>query len=181
GIHLEDQLHPKRCGHLDGKALIEMGEMLAKLRAASEARRDPSFVLIARTDARGVLGLDEAIRRAHAYIEAGADMIFPEGLADESEFRTFRAEVPGVPLLANMTEFGKTPLIPAARFAELGYALVIFPVTMMRAILKTLDAGYAELLSTGTQAGFMDQLRTRKELYERIGYADYNDADARWQ
>ena len=180
GIHLEDQMHPKRCGHLDGKSLVETGEMEAKVRAAVEARRDPSFVLIARTDARGVLGLDETIARARAYVAAGADMIFPEGLASEEEFAAFRKAVPNIPLLANMTEFGKTPLIPASRFAELGYALVIFPVTMMRAALRTLDEGYAELLATGTQAGIMDRLRTRKELYERIGYAEHDAREERW-
>lgn len=180
GIHLEDQMHPKRCGHLDGKSLVSTEEMMAKVRAAVEARRDPSFVLIARTDARGVFGMEEAIARANAYVAAGADMIFPEGLASEEEFAEFRAGVVGVPLLANMTEFGKTPLIPASRFGELGYALVIFPVTMMRAALRTLDEGYAELLATGSQAGIMDRLRTRAELYERIGYAGYDAREARW-
>ena len=180
GIHLEDQLSPKRCGHLDGKSLIEASEMEAKLRAGVEARRDSSFVLCARTDARGVSGMADAIDRARRYIAAGADMIFPEGLAGEEEFAEFRAAVPDVPLLANMTEFGKTPLIPASRFAELGYALVIFPVTMMRAALRTLDDGYAELLATGTQAGLMDRLRTRKELYARIDYAAYDAHEARW-
>lgn len=180
GIHLEDQMSPKRCGHLDGKSLIEAGEMGAKIRAAVEARRDPAFVLCARTDARGVSGMADAVDRARRYVAAGADMVFPEGLAGEDEFAEFRAAVPDVPLLANMTEFGKTPLIPASRFAELGYALVIFPVTMMRAALKTLDEGYAELLATGTQAGIMDRLRTRKELYERIEYAGYDAREARW-
>lgn len=180
GIHLEDQFSPKRCGHLDGKSLVEATEMEAKLRAGVEARRDPSFVLCARTDARGVSGMADAIDRARRYVAAGADMVFPEGLAGEDEFAEFRAAVRDVPLLANMTEFGKTPLIPASRFAELGYALVIFPVTMMRAALRTLDDGYAELLATGTQAGLMDRLRTRKELYERIDYASYDEREARW-
>ncbi len=180
GVHLEDQMHPKRCGHLDGKSLVETGDMVAKVRAAVEARRDPGFVLIARTDARGVSGMGDAVDRARAYVAAGADMVFPEGLAGEGEFAEFRAAVPGVPLLANMTEFGKTPLMPASRFAELGYALVIFPVTMMRAALRTLDEGYAELLATGTQAGLMDRLRTRGELYERIGYAGYDARETRW-
>lgn len=180
GIHLEDQVHPKRCGHLDGKGVIEISEMVAKLQAAVEARRDPSFLLIARTDARGVTGIADAIARANAYVAAGADMIFPEGLTSEAEFAEFRAGVGEAPLLANMTEFGKTPLIPASRFGELGYALVIFPVTMMRAALRTLDDGYAELLATGTQASLMPRLRTRAELYERIEYAEYDAAERRW-
>lgn len=180
GIHLEDQMHPKRCGHLDGKSLVPAEEMAAKLRAAVEAKRDPSFVICARTDARGVEGLDAAIGRAKAYVDAGADAVFPEGLTSEKEFESFRAALPGVPLLANMTEFGKTPLIPFARFDELGYQMVIFPMTAFRLMLKALDEGYAELLATGTQAGMLDRMRTRKELYERIDYPGYDAADQRW-
>lgn len=180
GIHLEDQLHPKRCGHLDGKSLVAVEEMAAKVRAAVEAKRDSAFVICARTDARGVEGLEASINRAKAYVDAGADAVFPEGLASEVEFQAFRRALPNVPLLANMTEFGKTPLIPFSRFVELGYQMVIFPMTGFRLALKALDDGYAELLSTGTQAGLIDRMRTRAELYERIEYAGYDAADQRW-
>lgn len=180
GIHLEDQAHPKRCGHLDGKSLVEPIEMEAKVRAAVDAKRDSAFVICARTDARGVEGLESAIERAKRYVEAGADAIFPEGLASEQEFGAFRAALPGVPLLANMTEFGKTPLISVARFGELGYQMVIFPMTAFRMALRALDETYAELLATGTQAALIDRMRTRKELYERLGYSEYDAADLRW-
>lgn len=174
GIHIEDQISPKRCGHLDGKALIPPQQMAAKVRAAVSAKRDPSFVICARTDARGVEGLDGAVARARAYADAGADAIFPEGLASEEEFAEFRAAMTG-PLLANMTEFGKTPLIPAARFGELGYQMVIFPMTAFRVAHRALDEAYAELLETGTQAGLIGRMRTRTELYEALEYANYGE------
>jgi len=176
GIHLEDQINPKRCGHLDGKACIEPAEMAKKIGAAVQAKRDESFLIIARTDARGVEGLDAAIDRARLYVDSGADAVFPEGLTSEAEFEAFRTAL-SVPLLANMTEFGKTPIISAARFKELGYQMVIFPMTGFRVMLKALDECYGELLSTGTQAGMMDKMRTRAELYERIDYADYDALD----
>lgn len=179
GIHLEDQVSPKRCGHLDGKSVIPTEQMAAKIRAAVHSKRDASFMVIARTDARGVEGLPAAIERAKAYVDAGADAIFPEGLADEKEFETFRAATQA-PLLANMTEFGKTPIIPFSRFAELGYEMVIYPQTGFRLMLKALDDGYAELLEKGTQAGLLDKMRTRKELYDLIEYADYEALDNKW-
>ncbi|AIE87026.1 2-methylisocitrate lyase [Fimbriimonas ginsengisoli Gsoil 348] len=179
GIHLEDQISPKRCGHLDGKSCIEPLEMARKIRAAVDSKRDPSFMIVARTDARGVEGLDSAIERARRYEGAGADAIFPEGLTGEAEFEAFRGAV-SIPLLANMTEFGKTPIIPVSRFRELGYGMVIFPMTAFRVMLRALDETYAELLSTGTQAGILDRMRTRAELYDRIDYAQYDDADRRW-
>lgn len=179
GIHLEDQLSPKRCGHLDGKTVIPALEMAQKIRAAVDSKRDPSFIICARTDARGVEGLDAAIMRAQVYVDAGADAIFPEGLTSEAEFETFRAEVGG-PLLANMTEFGKTPIIPASRFGEMGYQMVIYPMTGFRLMLRALDDGYAELLKTGTQVGMLDRMRTRAELYERIDYAEYDAKDSFW-
>ncbi|RYG41511.1 methylisocitrate lyase [bacterium] len=179
GIHLEDQQMPKRCGHLDGKTLISSEEMQAKIRAAVAAKADPSFVIVARTDARSVEGLDGAIARAQAYVQAGADAVFPEGLASEEEFAAFRAGV-DVPLLANMTEFGKTPILPASRFGELGYEMVIFPMTAFRVVLKALDETYGELLATGTQAGILDRMRTRAELYERIDYAEYDRIAPTW-
>lgn len=136
-------------------------------------------MIVARTDARGVEGLDAAIERAKAYEANGADAIFPEGLAGDSEFEAFRNALK-IPLLANMTEFGKTPITPVSRFRELGYEMVIFPMTAFRVMLKALDDTYQELLSTGTQAGFMTAMRTRQELYERIDYAEYDSADRRW-
>lgn len=180
GIHLEDQASPKRCGHLDGKDLIPSSQMESKLRAAVIAKANPTFVIIARTDARGVEGFEAACDRARRYVDAGADAIFPEGLESEEEFVRFRECLPDVPLLANMTEFGKTPLIPAAKFGELGYQMVIFPVTALRVMLKAIEEFYADLLRTGTQAEWMDRMRTRAELYETLDYAQYTERDRGW-
>lgn len=180
GIHLEDQVSPKRCGHLEGKQLISAEQMASKLRAAVDSKRDPSFMIIARTDARGVEGIAGAIARAKVYAESGADAIFPEGLESEEEFGQFR-EVISIPLLANMTEFGKTPLIPAARFEQLGYNMVIFPVTALRVTLKAIRAFYADLLNQGTQAAWMDRMATRDELYQVIDYPEYTRRDANWE
>lgn len=177
GIHLEDQIAPKRCGHLDGKQVIPAEDMVKKIRAAVRARSDPDFFLVARTDARGVNGLEDAIARAKRYVEAGADAIFPEGLQSEAEFATFTAQVEA-PLLANMTEFGKTPLIPVTRFAEMGYAMVIFPMTAFRVMMKAAEETYKELRDTGTQAALIGRMQTRKELYELIRYADYERLDS---
>ena len=179
GIHLEDQVSPKRCGHLDGKTCIPAEDMARKLRSALDSRRDPDFIIVARTDARGVEGLDAAIERAKLYEATGADAIFPEGLASEAEFEAFRSAL-GVPLLANMTEFGKTPLIPVSRFRDLGYQMVIFPMTAFRVMLKAIDDTYTELLTTGSQAGLMTAMRTRQELYDRIDYAEYDAKDRKW-
>jgi methylisocitrate lyase len=173
GIHIEDQVSPKRCGHLDGKAVVATEEMCAKITKAVGAKRDSSFMLIARTDSAAVEGVPSAIERAKAYVDAGADAVFPEGLSSEAEFALFREALSGVPLLANMTEFGKTPLIPAARFHELGYQMVIFPVTALRVSLKAIDGFYADLLKTGTQAQWLDRMVTRDELYERVDYGKY--------
>lgn len=180
GIHLEDQVSPKRCGHLDGKELISGGQMVSKLRAASDAKRDPSFLIIARTDARGVLGLEGSIERGRQYAGEGADAIFPEGLESEQEFAAYREAIPNTPLLANMTEFGKTPLISAKRFEELGYEIVIFPVTALRVMLRAIEEFYEELLRTGTQAGWIDKMRTRAQLYETLDYSQYASGDENW-
>ena len=169
GLHLEDQEFPKRCGHLSGKKLVPVEEFVEKIRAAVEARRDPGFVIIARTDARGVAGYDEAVRRAEAYLAAGADAIFPEALASEGEFARFARDVKA-PLLANMTEFGRTPYIPVQRFAELGYAMVIFPVTLMRCAMKAVTDVLSELKRTGTQKHLLDRMQTRAELYDLLDY-----------
>lgn len=180
GIHIEDQVSPKRCGHLDGKAVIERADMERKVRAASDSKRDANFIVCARTDARGVEGLEAAIERAKAYVQAGADAVFPEGLESEAEFEAFRKGVDG-PLLANMTEFGKTPIIPFARFRDLGYQMVIYPMTAFRVMLRAIDECYGELVEKGTQAGFVDRMRTRAELYERIEYSAYDVKDKEWE
>lgn len=176
GIHLEDQVAPKRCGHLEGKAVVPTAHMAAKIRAAIDAKRDSSFVVVARTDARGVEGFASAVERAKAYLDAGADAIFPEGLVSEDEFSQFRDEVGG-PLLANMTEFGKTPLISAARFGELGYQMVIFPVTALRIMLRAVEEFYADLLTSGSQEGWLDRMRTRAELYDTLDYSQFGEAN----
>ena len=169
GLHIEDQVFPKRCGHLDGKTLIAAGEMSEKVAAACEHRTSPDFVVIARTDARSVNGMTDAIDRANRYREAGADVIFPEGLQSEQEFTDFAAGSPGL-LLANMTEFGKTPHITAARFGELGYALVIFPLSMMRVAMGHVVRGLQELKTSGTVEGLLDSMQTREALYELLAY-----------
>jgi methylisocitrate lyase len=176
GIHLEDQQLPKRCGHLSGKQLVEPGEMAAKLRAAAAARRNPDFLLIARTDARGVTGFDDAVRRARLYLEAGADAIFPEALESADEFGRFARAVPA-PLLANMTEFGKSPNLDFATLAGLGYRMVLYPVTALRAALRAAQDTLAELLQKGHQRDRLPQMLTRAELYDLLGYAGYEARD----
>lgn len=177
GCHLEDQVNPKRCGHLDGKALVSTDEMLRKVRSADQARKlDPNFVIIARTDARASEGLEQAINRAKAYVDAGADMIFPEALADQSEFEKFRKAI-SVPLLANMTEFGKSKLLTAKELENLGFNMVIYPVTTFRLALGATDRGLKQILAEGTQEGLLPVMQTRKELYELTRYEDYNSWD----
>lgn len=176
GCHLEDQVNPKRCGHLDGKEVVPTGTMLARLAAAVGARRDADFVICARTDARAVEGLDAAIDRARAYADAGADLIFTEALTDLSEFEAFRKAV-DVPLLANMTEFGKSELFTAEQLREVGYNAVIYPVTTLRIAMGAVEAGLREIAAAGTQAGLVDGMQTRARLYELLRYADYNAFD----
>jgi methylisocitrate lyase len=170
GIHLEDQEFPKRCGHLRGKSVVSRDEMVEKLRAASSARRDSAFVLIARTDARAVHGIDDAIIRAQAYVSAGADMIFPEALENRDEFARFARELPGVPLIANMTEFGKSPALSASELSDLGYCAVLFPVTLFRVAMRATETALRELAEQGSQRAFMDRMQTRAELYDLLGY-----------
>ncbi|MCX6366755.1 MAG: methylisocitrate lyase [Armatimonadetes bacterium] len=177
GLHLEDQLSPKRCGHLEGKSLIAPEAMAAKIRAAVRARSNPEFFLIARTDARGVTGLDDTIARAKRYVDSGADAIFPEGLQSPEEFEALARALPRTYLLANMTEFGKTPMISAEEFARLGYRLVIFPMTAFRAMLFTAREVYTTLQQTGTQQSLLGHMQTRTELYELIGYEKYTEFD----
>ena len=172
GCHLEDQVNPKRCGHLDGKALVPEGEMVRRIAAAVRARRDPNFVICARTDARGPEGLDAAISRAQRYVEAGADMIFPEALADEREFEAVRAAV-HVPLLANMTEFGKSRLLSVSTLESLGVDAVIYPVTTLRLAMGSIEDGLRVIADRGTQEELVPRMQTRARLYELLGYADY--------
>jgi len=176
GCHLEDQVNPKRCGHLDHKSLVATQAMVEKIRAATGARRDRNFVIMARTDARVAEGLDGAIARARAYVDAGADAIFPEALTDEGEFEKFRRAVK-VPLLANMTEFGKTRLLTAKQLADLGINLVIYPVTTLRLAMKAVEDGLAVLKKAGTQASVIGEMQTRAQLYELLRYEDYEKFD----
>lgn len=176
-IHIEDQVLPKRCGHLSGKKIISKEEMGRKIRAAATSRRNPAFTIIARTDARSVNGLEDAIDRATFYGKCGADMIFTEALESGGEFREFASRV-NVPLLANMTEFGKSPLLSVRELEEIGYAAVIFPLTGFRAAIKTLRTTYRDLLRDGTQRNFIDRLMTRNQYYELLGYSDYEKDDS---
>ncbi|RLS21880.1 MAG: methylisocitrate lyase [Planctomycetota bacterium] len=168
-LHVEDQIFPKRCGHLDGKALISAAAMVDKVRAMANYRVNPDFVIIARTDAVHVTGFGDAVTRANLYREAGADMIFPEGLQTEKEFAEFAKASPG-PLLANMTEFGKTADISAERFQELGYQVVIYPLSMMRLAMGEVTRGLAALKRDGSVREILPRMQTRKELYELLGY-----------
>jgi methylisocitrate lyase len=176
GIHLEDQELPKRCGHLSGKSLVSAEAMAAKIRAAVAARRDADFVIIARTDARGVFGMDEAIRRAKLYLDAGADAIFPEALETPDEFAAFARAVPA-PLLANNTEFGRSPNLTVEAFGALGYSMVLFPLTAFRAALKSAHDTLADLRTLGHQRERLTQMLTRAELYDLLGYKDYETRD----
>jgi methylisocitrate lyase len=168
-MHIEDQQFPKRCGHLDGKTLVAQKEMVEKIKTASKNRLTDDFVLIARTDARGVEGIDSAIERGLAYRDAGADMIFPEGLQNEEEFAQFAENCRGL-LLANMTEFGKTPFITSEQFGELGYDLVIYPVTMQRVAMGAITSCLKTLREEGSAEGFENQMQSRQELYDLLGY-----------
>jgi methylisocitrate lyase len=176
GCHLEDQVNPKRCGHLDGKEVVPTAAMVRRIRAAVAARRDPGFLVVARSDARAVEGLEAMLDRARAYVDAGAEMLFPEALADEREFEAVRRAVE-VPLLANMTEFGKTRLLDARTLADLGINLVIYPVTGLRLAMGAVEDGLRRLRDDGTQAGLVDRMQTRARLYELLGYADYTAFD----
>lgn len=174
--HIEDQVSPKRCGHLDNKQVVPCAAMEEKLRAAVTARRDPDFRIVARTDARAIEGLDAAIARARAYVAAGADVIFPEALNDEAEFAAFREAI-DVPLLANMTEFGKSPLLPAGTLERLGYNIVIYPATTQRLALFAVEDGLRQLREEGGQGAMLNRLQNRQRFYEIIGYEDYAALD----
>jgi methylisocitrate lyase len=179
GIHLEDQQMPKRCGHLSGKALVEPEVMAAKLRAAVAARRDPDFIIIARTDARGVTGFDDAVRRARLYLDAGADAIFPEALETADEFARFAKEV-SCTLLANMTEFGRSPTLDVATLGAMGYRLVLFPLTAFRVAMKVAEEALAQLIEVGHQRDTIPRMMTRAELYDLLGYTGYEERDKQY-
>ena len=176
GCHIEDQEFPKRCGHLAGKSLVSVEEMTEKIKAASAARRHPDFMIIARTDARAVEDFDRTLDRAQRYVEAGADVIFPEALQTEQEFRDFASEI-DLPLLANMTEFGKSPLLSFQALAQLGYRMVIFPQSAFRVSMKASDKFLRALKESGTQKEWIDQMQTREELYQLL---DYDPTAEKW-
>jgi methylisocitrate lyase len=175
-VHLEDQLLPKKCGHLNDKKLADINDMAAKVHAAAKARRD--LVVIARTDAAATEGLDGAVARARLYMEAGADAIFPEALNTAEMFRAFAERMPGTPLLANMTEFGQTPFFTAAEFEAMGYAMVIWPVSALRVANKAQELLYAAIARDGGTHRMIDRMQTRAELYAMIGLHDYEALDA---
>lgn len=177
GCHLEDQENPKRCGHLDNKAVVTTDIMTRKIKAATLGKKlDENFLIIARTDSRASEGLDKAIDRAKAYVDAGAEMIFPEALQDEKEFEIFRKSI-SVPLLANMTEFGKGKLYSKTELENLGYNLVIYPVTTLRLAMHGAERGLDIIKSTGSQNAALDLMQTRKDLYALTAYEDYNQFD----
>lgn len=175
-VHIEDQLLPKKCGHLNDKKLADARDMAAKVAAAARARRH--LYLIARTDAAASEGIDGAVARAKLYLEAGADAIFPEALTNADMFREFASRMPGVPLLANMTEFGKTPFFTASEFEEMGYRMVIWPVSSLRVANKAQERLYTTLKSEGSTKSALSDMQTRAELYNTIGLADYEALDA---
>ena len=175
-VHIEDQLLPKKCGHLNDKKLASPQEMAAKVHAAHRARRD--LVIIARTDAAASEGLDGAVARAKLYLEAGADAIFPEALSDARMFRAFAEKLPGVPLLANMTEFGRTPFFTADEFSEMGYKMVIWPVSALRVAAKAQEDLYDSIRTYGGTHKMVERMQTRAELYATIGYSEYEELDS---
>lgn len=175
-VHIEDQLLPKKCGHLNDKKLADARDMAAKIAAAARARRH--LFLIARTDAAASEGLDGAVARAKLYMEAGADAIFPEALTTREMFEAFAKAMPGVPLLANMTEFGRTPFFTAEEFRQMGYQMVIWPVSSLRVAAKAQEELYATIASTGATEAMLPRMQTRAELYKTIGYHDFEALDA---
>ena len=176
GCHIEDQEFPKRCGHLAGKSVVDPDEMVARIKAAVAARHDPDFMIIARTDARAVEDFKGAMKRAQKYLEAGADAIFPEALQSVDEFRDFAKEIKA-PLLANMTEFGKSPLLSFQDLSDLDYRMVIFPQSAFRVSMKASDKFLCDLKKSGSQKEFIDEMQTRQELYELL---DYDPTAERW-
>ncbi|KHE73358.1 methylisocitrate lyase [Kocuria marina] len=177
GCHIEDQFNPKRCGHLDGKNVVDTATATKRIKAAVEARRDPNFVVMARTDLRGVDGLDAAIDRAKALADAGADVIFPEAMADLSEFERM-AEALDVPILANMTEFGKSQLFTTQQLHGAGVSMIIYPVSLQRQALGAMERLLTTIREDGTQQAQVENMLTRKRLYELVDYTGYNQFDS---
>ena len=175
-VHLEDQIERKRCGHLDNKELISKDEMVKKIKDCVSARKDKNFKIIARSDAKSVEGIDKMIDRCKAYIDAGAEIIFPEALADEKDFEKVRKEL-SCYLLANMTEFGKTKLLNYKQLENLGYNIVIYPVTTQRLAMKNVEDGLRDIYSNGHQNNIISKMQTRKRLYELVEYEKYNSLD----
>ncbi len=176
GCHIEDQVMPKRCGHLDGKEIVPTEIMIQRVKAAAEAKRDPNFVLIARSDARAIEGLEASIDRMKAYVDAGADMIFPEAMKSEQEFEAVRKAL-DVPILANMTEFGKSRLLSKKELEDLGFNVVIYPVTTLRLAMGAADRGLDWILEHGDQNGILDEMQHRRDLYDLLRYHEYNKFD----
>ncbi len=176
GLHIEDQVNPKRCGHLDGKAVVDADTAVKRIRAAVDARRDPNLLIMARTDIRAVDGLGAAIDRAKQLVDAGADAVFPEAMADLSEFEAMRAAI-DVPLLANMTEFGKSELFTNQQLADVGMNLVIYPVSLLRIAMGAAERGLDQLVAEGSLKGQVGEMQTRARLYELLDYAAYNSFD----
>ena len=176
GCHVEDQIDEKRCGHLDNKEIIPLAEMVNKIKTAVSAKKDKNFLIIARTDANSVEGIKKTIDRAKAYEDAGADIIFPEAMKDEKEFELIRKNLK-VNLLANMTEFGKSKLLSANELENLGYSIVIYPVTTQRLAMKSVEDGLHTIMNDGHQNNIIDKMQTRKRLYELVDYEKYNTPD----
>ena len=176
GCHIEDQEFPKRCGHLAGKSIVDLGTMIKRIKAAVAARGDKDFLIIARTDSRAVEGFEGAVERAEEYLAAGADAIFPEALQSAEEFRDFAKEI-DLPLMANMTEFGKSPLLSFKELSDLGYRMVIFPQSAFRVAMKATEKFFTALKKAATQGDWLDQMQTRQELYDLL---DYDPAAEEW-
>jgi methylisocitrate lyase len=176
GLHIEDQVNPKRCGHLDGKAVVDADTATKRIRAAADARRDPNLLIMARTDIRAIDGVEAAITRAKQLVDAGADAIFPEAMADLAEFEAVRKAV-DVPILANMTEFGKSRLFTKQQLADVGINIVIYPVSLLRLAMGEAERGLDTLRETGTLESVVPQMQTRARLYELLDYEDYNAFD----
>jgi methylisocitrate lyase len=176
GLHIEDQVNPKRCGHLDGKAVVDEDTAIKRIRAAVAARRDPNLLIMARTDIRALDGMDSAIDRAKALVDAGADAIFPEAMVDLSEFAAMRAAV-DVPLLANMTEFGKSELFSNEQLASVGINIVIYPVSLLRLAMGAAERGLDTILDEGSLTSRVPEMQTRARLYELLDYESYGSFD----
>jgi methylisocitrate lyase len=176
GLHIEDQVNPKRCGHLDGKAVVDSATATKRIRAAVDARRDPNLLIMARTDIRAIEGLDAAVERVKVLVDAGADAIFPEAMADLSEFAAIRAAV-DVPILANMTEFGKSELFTTEQLANVGINIVIYPVSLLRLAMGAAERGLDSLVAEGSLQSTVGDMQTRARLYELLDYESYNAFD----